>query len=337
MARIRTIKPEFWEDDVIGTMSRDERLLFIATWTLADDEGLLRWSAAYLKASAFIYDADITSPKVEKMMARLVEAGLIFAYAGGKAQQPFGYIVNFHKHQRINRPSPSRLPPPSIQNLATKEMYGRRDGWRCHLCLGEIDQTYAGNDDLILSMDHVVPIASGGSDYPSNIKAAHVTCNKGRCNRSVESYRELLKEGKTAGQRLYPERFTHTLTESIIERPPTERERERERESGNEIDPGKEEAREDARATPRDELAKVLDETRAEAVLEHRRKMRKPLTAHAAALLAGKFAKCRDPNAAADMMIANGWQGFEPEWMENRRANGPPQQKPNYAKIAGTG
>jgi hypothetical protein len=54
MARIRTIKPEFWEDDVIGSLSRDARLLFIATLNLADDEGLLRWSAAYLKASAFM-------------------------------------------------------------------------------------------------------------------------------------------------------------------------------------------------------------------------------------------------------------------------------------------
>ena len=34
MPRIRTIKPEFWEDDVIGRLSRDDRLLFIATWTM---------------------------------------------------------------------------------------------------------------------------------------------------------------------------------------------------------------------------------------------------------------------------------------------------------------
>lgn len=232
MARIRTIKPEFWEDDVIGCLTRDERLLFIATWSLADDEGLLRWSSAYLKSSAFIYDDDITAPKVERMMAKLVEAGLIFAYVGGKAQQPFSYIVNFHKHQRINRPSPSRLPPPPLQDSPIKDMYGRRDGWRCHLCLGEIDKKYSGNNDLLISVDHIIPISNGGSDYPSNIKASHVTCNKGRGNRSIESYRELLKNGKTSAQRLYPERFKHTLSEqfsdSLIERPPLEREGERE-------------------------------------------------------------------------------------------------------------
>ena len=89
--------------------------------------------------------------------------------------------------------------------------------------------------------------------------------------------------------------------------------------------------------TPREELAKVLDPLRVDAVLEHRKRKRAPLTAHAARLLAGKFGKCRDPNAAADAMISNGWQGFEPEWLENRKGAGPQSQKPNSSKIAGTG
>lgn len=72
-------------------------------------------------------------------------------------------------------------------------------------------------------------------------------------------------------------------------------------------------------APPRGELLKVLDPERADAVVDHRRCIRKPLTAHAAKLLAGKFAECPDPNAAADAMISNGWQGFEPEWMERRQ------------------
>lgn len=79
-----------------------------------------------------------------------------------------------------------------------------------------------------------------------------------------------------------------------------------------------------AARTPRDELATVLDSEHVEAVIEHRKKKRCPLTAHAAKLLAAKFAKWTDPNAAADAMIANGWQGFEVEWMKNRTGAGPP-------------
>lgn len=82
-----------------------------------------------------------------------------------------------------------------------------------------------------------------------------------------------------------------------------------------------------AKGTPRSELSEVLDSDHAQAVIDHRQRIRKPLTPHAAKLLASKFAQCPDPNAAADAMIANGWQGFEPEWMGNRQSRGSPSSK----------
>jgi hypothetical protein len=81
--------------------------------------------------------------------------------------------------------------------------------------------------------------------------------------------------------------------------------------------------------TVREELETALDTERSEAVIEHRQRIRKPLTAHAAKLLAGKFAKCPDPNTAADAMIANGWQGFEPEWMERSQPRAAPTSSPS--------
>ncbi len=185
MARIRTIKPEFWDDETIGLLPRDARLLFVATWNLADDEGLLRWTAAYLKASVFMYDDDIDIAAVEGLMAAVVERGLIFPYRGGKAQQRLAYVVNFQKHQRINRPSPSKLPPPSLQNPEVRQMYGRRDGMVCHLCKDDINPigvlaAKRPSPDLDLSIDHKVPRSKGGSDFPSNVAAAHASCNKSR-------------------------------------------------------------------------------------------------------------------------------------------------------------
>lgn len=190
MARIRTIKPDFWEDETVALLSRDARLLFVATWNLADDEGLLRWTAPYLKASAFMYDDDIDVTVVEQLMAELAEHGMIFPYRGGKTQQRLAYVVNFQKHQRINRPSPSKLPPPSIQNREVQAMYGRRDGMVCHLCKDEINpvdvpSTYGQNPALHLSLDHKVPRVRGGSDCPSNIAASHVSCNKSRQDRPL--------------------------------------------------------------------------------------------------------------------------------------------------------
>jgi 5-methylcytosine-specific restriction endonuclease McrA len=217
MSRIRTIKPEFWTDDLLGSLSRDVRMLFIATWNLADDEGLLRWSAPYLKGAVFPFDDDLSIKDVEKCMVALSTAGIMFPYNGGRSQQPLAYIVNFHKHQKINRPSPSKLPPPSLQDVRVRDMYAARDQLICHLCDGSIDENANGGDiDFCVSVDHITPVSKGGSDYPSNIKAAHLTCNKGRGNRSIEEYRAIVMSGKTHAQRRNPERFTHISHDSSL-------------------------------------------------------------------------------------------------------------------------
>lgn len=87
-----------------------------------------------------------------------------------------------------------------------------------------------------------------------------------------------------------------------------------------------------AKPSVKSELMKVLDEERAQAVIDHRKAIKKPMTFRAAQLLAVKFARCPNPDAAADMMISAGWQGFEPEWIENRqssvRADPPPKRAP---------
>lgn len=88
--------------------------------------------------------------------------------------------------------------------------------------------------------------------------------------------------------------------------------------------------------TPRAELETVLDAERAGAVLDHRKRIGKPLTAYAAKQLAAKMGLCPDPNFAADEMVSNGWQGFKPEWLESRtqRATSPPGRRMNTAVEA---
>ena len=183
MPRIRTVKPEFFEDEDLGMLSRDARLLFIATWGLADDEGLLRWTGAFLKAGAFMYDDDLGVPEVEQLMQELVDAEMILPYRGGKSQQRLGWIVNFRLHQKINRPSPGRLPPPSIQNREVLAAYCRRDRWTCGICSEAVEEDPVARGlahKKQPSLDHIVPRSQGGTDYPSNIRLAHQACNAGR-------------------------------------------------------------------------------------------------------------------------------------------------------------
>lgn len=60
-------------------------------------------------------------------------------------------------------------------------------------------------------------------------------------------------------------------------------------------------------------LSEVLSEGVATDFIAHRKALRKPLTARAAELVAGKLRGCRDPDAVANASIMNGWQGVFPE------------------------
>ncbi|WP_435285187.1 HNH endonuclease [Streptomyces bacillaris] len=180
MPRIRTVKPEFWEDELLGVMPRDARLLFIATFNMADDEGILRWTPAYIKAQAFMYDDDLTLKDVDQLMRCLTDTGLLFPYVGGVAKQQMAVVVNFRKHQRINRPQKGKLPPPALGAWPVREMYARRDGWTCQLCGSEIPRRIVVNDDHNLAIGHIRPVAAGGSDHPSNVRAVHQACGRSR-------------------------------------------------------------------------------------------------------------------------------------------------------------
>ena len=104
MARIRTIKPEFWTDERVGECSPTARLLFVATWNFADDEGGIERSAKQLKAQAFPYDQIDCEPLIQE----LLEAGLLVEYqADGKK---YLHIKGFSDHQKIEKKARPRYP-----------------------------------------------------------------------------------------------------------------------------------------------------------------------------------------------------------------------------------
>ena len=104
MARIRTIKPDFWTDDALTECSVSARLLFIGTWTFADDNGNIERSAKQLKCK--IFPADIFP--VEPLIQELIRENLLQEYeVNGKK---YLHIRTFKLHQIINRPSKNCLP-----------------------------------------------------------------------------------------------------------------------------------------------------------------------------------------------------------------------------------
>jgi len=98
MARIRTIKPEFFEDEALAKLTAHERLLFIGTWLLADKNGVLEYRPEWIKAKVFPYENGETVD-VSRMLPRLVSGGYLVRYRVDGRE--YLAVRNFSKHQRI--------------------------------------------------------------------------------------------------------------------------------------------------------------------------------------------------------------------------------------------
>ena len=107
MARIRTIKPEFWESTTIGRVSVPSRLLFICLWNYADDGGNYPAFIQAMKRHCFGFD-DVSADDVQGWMDELIRNKLVVIYeADGDS---YWHISGFHEHQRIDKPT-YKYPP----------------------------------------------------------------------------------------------------------------------------------------------------------------------------------------------------------------------------------
>jgi hypothetical protein len=107
MARIRTIKPEFFTSEDIVALSPLARLLYVALWCEADREGRMAWKPRTFKMRYLPAD----DCDVEALCAEVVAAGLVRLYGDGLA-----HIPKFSAHQHVNpREAASSLPAPDAK------------------------------------------------------------------------------------------------------------------------------------------------------------------------------------------------------------------------------
>lgn len=105
MARIRSIKPEFFTSEDIVELSPLARLFYIALWCESDKEGRLVWKPRTMKLRYFPAD----DCDIDALAREVVASGLVVLYGDGLA-----YIPSFKRHQHINpRESASELPDPA--------------------------------------------------------------------------------------------------------------------------------------------------------------------------------------------------------------------------------
>lgn len=115
MMRIRTIKPEWLEDERMAEASSDARVLSIALILLADDAGRGRLNRA-TAARCFPSDPATFDRAFAELSGWFVER---YEVRG----QGYYAIVNWSKHQRIDKPSKPRTPEPEeiTQNSSDSE------------------------------------------------------------------------------------------------------------------------------------------------------------------------------------------------------------------------
>lgn len=109
MARSRMIKPEFWDDQKLCSISRDARLTFIGLWTNSDDYGVVKGHPAWLKSQIFPYD-DIKIQTFQVWLQELEALHVILPFSDNG--ESFYFIRNFERHQVVNRKSKCRNPQP---------------------------------------------------------------------------------------------------------------------------------------------------------------------------------------------------------------------------------
>ena len=123
MARIRTIKPEFFTSHDIVSLSPLARLFYVSLWCEADREGRLGWNVKTFKMRYLPAD----DCDIESLSNELIEANLIILYeADGKE---YAEIPSFKNHQVINNRESESIIPARVK-VACKRVQaeGRKEG-----------------------------------------------------------------------------------------------------------------------------------------------------------------------------------------------------------------
>lgn len=106
MARIRTIKPEFFSSDDICSLTPLARLFYVSLWCESDREGRLEWKPSTFKLRYFPAD----QIDINDLACELESKGLIIVYEVEGKQ--WAEIPTFTEHQVINnREAPSKILP----------------------------------------------------------------------------------------------------------------------------------------------------------------------------------------------------------------------------------
>lgn len=122
--RIRSIKPEFFGDEKLVSLSRDARYTMIGLISLADDRGRLRERS--LEILGAIYpEESVSTTQLRKWLNAIISVGLALRYE--VAGHHYLWLPGFLRHQVVERPTESDLPPHPDDALAERPILDAYD------------------------------------------------------------------------------------------------------------------------------------------------------------------------------------------------------------------
>lgn len=112
MPRIRTIVPEFWEDERFTDVSLPAWLLYIGMKNFADDSGVIVANETIIKSKVFPAREDIRKQQVSGWLKELIENSILVPFT---YENKSYYVMDFSS-ERIDKPQKSKIPAEVIEN-----------------------------------------------------------------------------------------------------------------------------------------------------------------------------------------------------------------------------
>jgi hypothetical protein len=121
MGRIRTIKPEFTQDEELSSLPAETHLLAAGLLCYSDDDGYFNANHGLVKAA--IFPLRESSLSIHDMLTQLANIGFIRLGTAADGKH-YGQVVKFTEHQRVNRPTPSKIKNLPIQWESSVSTHG---------------------------------------------------------------------------------------------------------------------------------------------------------------------------------------------------------------------
>ena len=116
MPRIRTIVPEFWEDERFSNVSLPACLLYIGMKNFADDSGVILANETIIKSKVFPAREDIRKQQVSGWLQELIENSILVPFT---FENKSYYVMDFSS-ERIDKPQKSKIPAEVITFFRAK-------------------------------------------------------------------------------------------------------------------------------------------------------------------------------------------------------------------------